>query len=48
MNTHLNNRPILHDQGDGLILCRSTTGDETRVRLNTLFPKKTSSVMRVN
>ena len=27
MNIHLNNRPILHDLGDGLILCRSNTGD---------------------
>jgi hypothetical protein len=27
MNIHLNNRPILHDLGDGLILCRSTADD---------------------
>lgn len=108
MNIHFNNRPILHDLGDGLILCRSTADDvdplaefnshthsdegfdkpnpgnrgaaafphlsflqlvfgyhtieeleqsyadcwykfdETRVLLNTLFPKKLSSVMMVN
>ena len=27
MNIHLNNRPILHGLGDGLILCRSTADD---------------------
>jgi hypothetical protein len=56
MNIHLNNRPILRDLGDGPILCRSTAGDvdcyydsdETRMRLNTLFPRKASSVMFVN
>ncbi len=27
MNNQLNNRPILHDLGDGLIFCRYTAGE---------------------